>query len=212
MSNIEDTQLAFCNACGQETRHRCLREETKVGRDVIDEGQDICLDWSITHSMLQCCGCDEVSLKRVDRDFFDGANVSYFPPRVSRAKPRWFEALPIRYTDLLTEIYSALHADSRSLAMMGLRTIIDIFAVEKIGDAGSFSRKLESLKNAGHISERQRDYLDAALEAGNAAAHRGHRPSPQEVSAVADIVEHLLQSEILPAMAESLRKTIPKRS
>jgi len=142
----------------------------------------------------------------------DDADVSYFPPRVSRAKPRWFDDLPREYTDLLSEIYSALHADSRSLAMMGLRTIIDLFAVEKIGDAGSFSQKLESLKSAGHISERQRDYLDAALEAGHAAAHRGHRPSPKEVSAVADIVEHLLQSEILPAMAESLRKTIPKRS
>jgi len=74
----------------------------------------------------------------------------------------------------MTEIYAALHADSRSLALMGARTLVDMAILDKIGDAGSFQKKLELMEQKGFVARENRQFLSAALDAGNAAAHRGY--------------------------------------
>ncbi len=84
--------------------------------------------------------------------------------------------------------------------------------VEKVGDVGSFKQKLDTLAANGFIGKTQVDVLYAALDAGNAAAHRGHKPRFEEVNAVMDIVENLLNAVyVLPDMAKSLKKTTPAR-
>lgn len=96
--------------------------------------------------------------------------------------------------------------------MVGARTLVDMLMVEKVGDVGTFKEKLKKLVTAGFVSASNQEVLEAALDAGNAAAHRGHRPKASEVSAVMDIVESLLQAVyVLPGMAESLKKTTPPR-
>jgi hypothetical protein len=96
--------------------------------------------------------------------------------------------------------------------MMGARTLIDMLMLDKVGDVGGFEQKLLSLENNGFLSSKNRDVLSAALEVGNAASHRGHAPSPSEVSAVMDIVENMLQSAyVFPKVAQDLRATTPTR-
>ena len=94
---------------------------------------------------------------------------------------------------------------------MGSRAVIDVVMLKKVGDAGTFAWKLDALQAQGELSPSSRNFLEAALDAGSAAAHRGHLPSVAELSHVMDIIEHLLQHDLLAAAAASLRRSTPKR-
>jgi len=65
--------------------------------------------------------------------------------------------------------------------MMGARALVDIFMTEHLGDIGGFQQKLDSLENEGYLSKVNRQVLEAALEAGHAAAHRGHKAEEETV-------------------------------
>jgi hypothetical protein len=113
---------------------------------------------------------------------------------------------------MIHEIYRSLDANNLRLPMMGARTLIDMLMVDKVGDVGTFDEKLKKLEGLGVISSRNREVLAAALDVGNAAAHRGHAPKTEEVNAVMDIVENLLHAVyVLPKMAEDLKKNTPPR-
>ena len=58
------------------------------------------------------------------------------------------------------------------------------------------------------MSTRNREALYAALEVGNAAAHRGHAATESEVQDVMEIVETMLQAVyVFPELAQNLKKT-----
>jgi hypothetical protein len=114
--------------------------------------------------------------------------------------------------ELLEEIYKSLDAENLRLPMMGARTLVDMMILEKIGDVGGFKEKLKELEKEGFVSSRNREALYAALEVGNAAAHRGHAATASEVQAVMDIVETMLHAiYVFPELAQNLKKTTPPR-
>lgn len=215
MTTNPEILWSHCNECGQETKHDLLHRAKRVrsfedGRYSIEVGS--------TWKLLQCRGCEDVSLQRVDwcseDDPDDGPKPpTYFPPRVSRRKPSWIEHLevPRNYLELLDEIYTALHADSRRLAMMGVRALIDLVVVRAVGDQGNFKKGLEGLVAKKLISESDRGVVDAAVNAGHASAHRGHKASSDDVNLVIEIVERLLQTELLALQALDLKKNTPER-
>ncbi|MEO5350319.1 MAG: DUF4145 domain-containing protein [Magnetococcus sp. YQC-3] len=137
----------------------------------------------------------------------------YFPPRVSRHKPVWMNSFdfPVEFSGLLDEIYVALHADSRRLSMMGVRALIDAVIRHSVGDQANFSMGLDSLVENRLISERNREIIAAAVEAGNASAHRGYIPTSDDLNIVIEIVEHLIHNELLAKQAEKLKSTTPSR-
>jgi hypothetical protein len=201
-----------CNTCAQETKHEVIAERRQDGSEPYDE--DISIWWSTTYTMLECRGCESVSMRRrfTFSEWDPGdAQVEFFPPPVSRNKPRWAERLPEDEQSLLAEIYAALAADSRRLALMGERTLMDMFILRKIGDEGTFVEKLNKLQSEGLISPTNREVIEVALEAGHAAVHRGYVPESEQLSSVMDIVESVLHSDLLTVEANELRKAIPKR-
>ncbi|WP_447733569.1 DUF4145 domain-containing protein [Pseudomonas shirazensis] len=117
----------------------------------------------------------------------------------------------MEWQSLLSEIYTALHADSRRLAMMGARALVDMYMNDAVGDIGGFDRKLAQLVTAGLLGDQDKKILIAALEAGHAAAHRGYLPEADQVSHVMDIVENLLQKHTLTSSAEALNRHTPSR-
>jgi hypothetical protein len=164
--------------------------------------------------MLECCGCEEVMLRR-SHEFSedDGVAISFFPPRASRWLPTWNTALPWEMRSLLREIYTALQADSLRLAMMGARTAIETAMISKVGDNGTFADNLQALEDSGNVSKTNRKFLEAALDAGSAAAHRAHVPTPEQMNTVMDIVENLLHSLfVLEKPSTALKAAIPPRS
>lgn len=218
MSEQPKILRAHCNKCGHETKHDVVMERTLHHSEVVDPYQGIEVSWSKTYSMLECRGCEEVSLRRTEwcseDDPMDGPGPgTYFPPRVSRRKPAWVDRLevPSEYAGLLDEIYVALHADSRRLAMMGARALIDAVIRRSVGDQGNFGSGLTSLVQKQLISERNREIIEAAVDVGHASAHRGHRPNSNDVNVVIDIVENLIHNELLAEQAQALKSTTPQR-
>lgn len=129
-----------------------------------------------------------------------------------RQRPDWIEDLPPTVKELLSEIYSALTLDLRALPAMGVRAVIDSVCVELVGDIGSFDEKLRQLVRDGHLLERERPFLAAAIEAGSASAHRGHVPSSDDLGVLLDILERLLHGQyILPTAAQQIQANTPPR-
>jgi hypothetical protein len=216
MANNDDTHWSHCNECGRETKHALLHTATSERSYPQADGEslEIGSKWKI----LQCRGCDEVAMARVDwcsEDWRDepGMSATYFPPRVSRRKPDWFDRYetPKDYLGLLEEVYAALHADSRRLAMMGVRALFDVAIVRTVGDQGDFGKGLKALAIAKHLSERDVDAIEAAIDVGHASAHRGHQPSSEDVNVVIDIIERLIHAEILAERAVAVKANTPAR-
>jgi hypothetical protein len=205
--------LAPCNECGRQTDHVILKTQSKVDR----YEEDV---WFETrYQMIECQGCHFISLERSIRSSeFDDVEIEYFPPPISRRKPSWIGELamnvPIEYDlpDLLEEVYSALHTNNRRLAAMGARTLLDVAMVNSVGDVGGFDKKLHVMEDKGLIGKQQREFLEAALDTGSAAAHRGHCPNAKQLNHVMDIVENILhQIFVLPGVAKELKSSTPQR-
>lgn len=204
-----------CNLCGHETKHDVLLVRRRSESELVDALYGIEVSWSRTHTLLECRGCEEATLLRTiwcsEDDPEDGPSETYFPPRVSRRRPTWFDELPSEYAGLLKEIYTALDADSRRLAMMGLRAVIDLFMARKLEGSSGFAGGLRQLVAQNYLTTRSLEIVEAAVEAGHASAHRAHNPTAIQVNAVMDIVENLIQHDLLAESAASLRRTIPRR-
>jgi hypothetical protein len=210
-------ERAHCNECGHKTKHYVVGTRVQRGSELYqhhpyDPGVE--LEWSTTYDLLECCGCETVSIKRTYwfSEFNPGEEeVEYYPPRLSRRPPNWLKRLPEDVQALMQEVYAALQADSRRLAMMGARAVLDVFIVSKVGDVGSFQKKLDALQQEGYVSSRNRKVLEAALDVGSAAAHRGHQPDVEEVNQVIDIVENVLHADLLEPSADQLKQSTPPR-
>lgn len=199
-----------CNECGQPTLHDVLHTETRL---VEDRADDYPVSWTDRYDLMKCRGCESVLLR--ESSTFDNTGeekTRYFPPRISRRSPRWEYSLPYPARTLVTEICRALQADSSCLALMGARTLFDLLSVEKVGDVGGFVQKLDALERGKFIAAPQREVLEAVLDAGHAASHRGHVPHPSQLNAVMDIMENLLQAiYVLPSLAAALKQATPRR-
>jgi hypothetical protein len=91
--------------------------------------------------------------------------VEYYPPPISRQIPRWCYDLPVEFPSLIQETYAALHANSKRLALMGARALVDLFINATIGDIGGFQKKLERLVETGYLSRKNMEILEPALDA-----------------------------------------------
>jgi hypothetical protein len=200
-----------CNLCHGKTDHRLLKTaQGNTGSEAYDDGH---VWWETRFDVLQCCGCGEAVLRRLYMfSEFEEPDVRYFPPRVSRHSPQWAKELPWDLMLVLDEIYHSLDANNRRLPMMGARTLLDMMIVEKVGDLGTFAAGLKALEEAGFVSSKNREILEAVLDAGSAAAHRGHAAKMENVNTTMDIVENMLHAiYVLPDAAQKLKECTPPR-
>jgi len=205
-----DVEWVHCNQCLRDTRHEVIAiREVRESEDV-ESGFSI--DWVTTNTMLECRGCGNVTLRRrLVSHYVDVDNTNYYPPPISRQIPRWQYKLPNDMRDLLKECYAALQSGGKRLAIMGARSLVDMFMNSTLGDIGGFQQKLAGLVKTGYVSKQNQDVLEAALEAGHAAVHRGHEPKADDVNLVFDIVENMLQTMVLQKESEELKRNTPKR-
>ena len=165
----KNLQKVHCNSCRSSTLHQLLKTAEDHGSEEIESLGNI--SWYVTSEMLECRGCKTVVLRRTESTSEDPEpSVRYFPPRVSRHPPEWQYKIPFQMMALLREIYKSLDADNRALPMMGARALVDMIMVDKVGDVGTFGEKLQSLEGQGFVSSKNRQILEVALDAGNAAS------------------------------------------
>ena len=180
----EKIARSHCNQCGCETKHHVVAVRQQQGSQTIEE--DFTIHWRNTYSLLECCGCEEISVKRTSwfSEDPDCENVEYYPTRVPRRQPPWLEDIPEATAELMREIYGALQADQRRLALMGARTVIDGLLLRQVGDSGTFAKRLDALEDKGFLSKINRETLEAALNAGHAAAHRAYKSDTANLNLV----------------------------
>ncbi len=178
--------------------------------------------WAKTTSyILECGGCKTVFFQEdaiCSEDFGpDGPEkrITYYPAPVKREPPGWFHWLDLEpgLYNLLNETYNALDVDARVLSATGARTIFDRASeLLKIDPALTFKEKLNQLQSKGHISASERTHLDILTDAGSAAAHRGWKPTAEQLNTVMAIVEAFIHRKfVLEAEVKRLKPQIPRR-
>lgn len=216
---------SHCNRCQRDTNQEVLHSETFSWEEDIEE-HHLRISGTDIYEMLKCLGCDSITLRHTEwfsENFDEQGKIRpifyYYPPAISRPEPKWLSELDTILDDekefihdLMKEIYSGLHNNSRRLATMGIRALIEHIMIKKAGDQGSFSKNLESFAAQGFISLSQEDILNTVLEAGHATIHRSYSPTTEDLHTCMDITESIVESVYIhPEKANKLKEKIPKR-
>lgn len=222
VSKVDRIIKAHCNKCRGLTNSWVRAEHTVSGND----GP---ISWSDSFEVLQCCGCDTLSVRQehwfsewdeMDYDEYGrlvmrpGIKEVYYPAPTVRAKPEWSDTIADEVLrNVLDELYAALNAGLNVLASVGARTLLDRAGYLLIGDPrGGFEGKLSALQTGGHISAQEKTTLEAVADAGNASAHRGYTPTVARLGHIVDIIENFLhRAFVLAGAAEDIRKATPAR-
>lgn len=118
---------------------------------------------------------------------------------VGRPAPDWIHELQDKVlSDLLDELYGAFNNEYRVLAAIGARTAFDR-ATETLGINPSltFADKLKKAQFDGLVGANESNALEVMITAGSAAAHRGWRPSQDELTAMMGALESFLHREFV---------------
>jgi hypothetical protein len=212
--HVNEVVTSPCNRCGHPTKHLVVAVRHFEAWFGEEEGEEaLSPDLEYRYAMLECGGCQSISL-RVD-EILDGTlfSTNFYPPRVAREKQAWSRNLPIQLQSLIAEIYASLADDSRKLSVMGARAILDIVMTQEVGRLGTFQNRLKALEAKGFIGKANREILRAAFEARSAAAQSAYAPTSDIVNEIMDIIENLLQAVyIFPESLKQLKRSTPRRA
>ena len=182
--------------------------------------------------ILQCPACEAVYFQRdsvfsedeyyynhpitgeVEGDYRH--TIEQWPSRQisRRERPGWVEKLAFVDTDLMLlieSVYKALEGELDVLTAIGIRTVFDRASeLLEIDPAKSFNEKLDDLLSSGKIGRDERDILDILTDAGSAAAHRGWRPTSEELDTMLSSIEGFLQRNfVLGDAVKKLKARVP---
>jgi hypothetical protein len=216
-----DHVKAHCNTCFGQTNHLLLFEHSVTWSD-----DDTPISGGDDYRFVRCAGCGSLRLKHEnwfseDRDDYGDQNVtiSYYPPALSRRRPIWltdpegpFYFGGTEIEKLLKEIYSALQNDSRRLALMGIRALLELVMIEQVSDSGQIGKNVDRFLEQGFVPTINHEMFRFQLiEAGHAAMHRRYVPEKADIEVLMQITESLIETiYVHPAKAKRLGK-IPAR-
>lgn len=183
------------------------------------------------HSLLECCGCEtvfyEVSAWNSEQyDQYQDANgdeqldyihdITIYPKPEGKRQPAWFNGIARvdrQLSAILEEMYLAYDNHAYILTAVGLRTALDrATEVLNIDATLTFQQKLDALKAGGWIGDSEAEILGVVTDAGNAAAHRGWVPSPDELEQLLSSMEVFLQRAfIVEKEALKIKANIPAK-
>lgn len=210
----------YCGNCQKETNQSVEYKNHEVEPLEILAKNDKNLKtesvWMVGFNIWQiskCKGCEKLTFKHIIKTEPDKSKdiVFQFPKEYVRKPPEWYRKLPIKFLEILREVYFSINVGCFIVALIGIRTVLDIYIVDKVGDVGTFKQKLNRLVEKGFIASSKVKSLEAAIDAGNASAHRGYKPEKEILLKIMDIVDNLLESEIIDRESELIKKKTPNR-
>ena len=222
---MSDKVWIHCNNCSGQKNHELLFHKKISWSEDIDE--DFTLYGEDIYDLFKCCGCDSVvfrhqSSNSENYDPVTGKSViytRYYPPPTFRNLPRWIKDFPFiddiedSIFGLMHEINVALQNDAPRLATMGIRALLEIIMIDKVGDKGSFSANLKAFQEEGYISKKQKEVIEPILEAAHATMHRAFKPDKKDVVQLMDVTESIIETiYINEDRVKSLAKKIPPRN
>jgi hypothetical protein len=208
----QEKTLAPCSNCLGHTSHDILLRKSSQDETAIT-----------THLMLECRGCGTISMAHQRMWTDDGWNDwDFYPSPITRKRPEWQLHLVLgvhgmgkerELGELLGEVYVAIAGKQYRLAAMGIRALLEQIMILKIGDRRSFDDKLDAFQANGYISFLQRDAMRATLDMGDAAMHRAHKPTEEDLTLALNIVEGVLAPIYAhKELAEKLAESVPPRA
>jgi hypothetical protein len=207
---METRVSAPCSGCLRTTNHKVLYSVEKKENDIK----------GVFH-LIECLGCEAVSLSMQTAWDGDELETQYYPSPVSRKRPEWLQELRSGWIGgqnyeqlggLFDEVYEAVRGGQHRLAAMGIRAILENIMVAKVGDKGNFAANLEAFSESGYISLVQRDAMADILDAGHAAMHRTYKPSETDLKTALDITEGIFSAIYVHAeKARSVASRVPAR-
>ena len=134
--------------------------------------------------------------------------------RPAAGAPDWLPQLPDGPREVMGEVYSATAIGLRALPAIGIRTALDLLFADVLGgDRGTFEAKVKLLSAQSFFSATDEPHVIAVIEAGNAAAHRGHIPDDVDLGTMCVFAERLLYARYIQAAAlVRLATNTPPRS
>ena len=185
---------------------------------------------SDSYYILRCRGCQAVYVLKeyeswedisYEHDLETGqifpkpeTRVTYWPSPAKRKRPEWLYELrdPV-LSDILHEVYEALNADHHTLAAIGIRTALDrAFVSLGVEESSPFYKKLNELVEKGIINENEKSLLETLTDAGSAAAHRGWKPEPEQLTTLIDAMETFLKRVfVTETEVKTIKEDIPPR-
>lgn len=206
--NIGQVETLFCRRCAKATQHVALyvdqREESQGDRTGMWD-----LDHHISRGFMECSICErpKIRLKVLTYPLDDETNIS-IPHEPALPIPTWIDAIPSDIREVLLEVHAA-HSDKHYwLVSSGVRTLIELFSVERVGSVGDFTTKLNRLQTEGFLSTTEMLLFRQIADFGCGATERRLSPTERECVALIDIVEHLLQKLTFGAHAETLGRSL----
>ena len=154
------------------------------------------------------------STLETDEDGEPVRSNKYYPPRLYRATPTWYNRLDKEWEvyQLLNEVYAALGSESYRLAVMGIRALLECLMISHVEDQGTFGKNLKEFEESGYISRIQKKSLLAVLEVGHAAIHRSHNPDKSQIDVCLNICENLIETIYVNKQdTDRLEGHVPKR-
>jgi hypothetical protein len=117
-------------------------------------------------------------------------------------------------TSVLDEVYTAFNGGLHMLTAIGIRTVFDCAAQLLGSDPNqTFAEKLKELAAGNKISGEDKEILWVLTDAGSAAAHRGWKPSEENLNRLVDALENFLhRTFVLKHQLREVKKIIPARS
>lgn len=229
-SDIEDV-LIDCPECRRQNAGKVIAEEARDNTEL-----DGILWLKSRHQIVECLGCKTL-VHRVltqsseDEDYaFERTTGTYttvdLPWTVTQwqfaklvSPPEWLPTVYVRdriLGTILDEVLFAINARLNTLAMVGMRTAFDRCChLANLDERKSFAVKVVMLGSGDFITNRDKRYLDLLVEAGNASAHRGWRPTSTQTTELFRILEDLVIRVVVDPQgrrAVNFKNRIPKRA
>lgn len=229
MKSQADITKAHCNFCVGKRNHLFIHKHERKWEEQISDDPPDWIYGKDLYELLQCAGCERITLRHTawfcgdcDDEGSPIPRVSYYPPPIFRRQPKWllgmeglhFIVSPISFVPrLFKEVYTALHDDCPSLAAMGIRALLERVMITQVADQGTFAKNLLAFQEQGFISVRQQEVLEATLEVGHASIHRAYDPTPDDLRMTLDITENILESVYVSGdQAKKLKQRVPPKN
>ncbi|MGC4102333.1 DUF4145 domain-containing protein [Ferruginibacter sp.] len=211
--------LTECSDCDRETKQRILFLKRVKTADP-DNAKDIEIEEFMT---LECGGCGSISFMKRDM-FTDPSSENeivvidkHYPnddltyDEYSFLRDIDQEQLPQALYDLYDEIIDAFETESKVLAGIGLRTLVEAICVHQKIPGRILKTKIENLQISGLISSAELPILDKLRQIGNDATHDLKTVSIDKLGYALEIVNHVLISiYILPKINKKLKLSTVK--
>lgn len=207
----------YCSSCGRSTKNTILFNR---GKKEVDEKYDFEYGLNV-FLVLECNGCETISFRKEYHNFLEFDNegkqeieVKLYPSVLQNHKPINSYYLPAKIKDVYNHTILALKGESKLLAGVGFRAIIEAICIEENIKGRNLEQKINNLTKNRFITEKESERLHSIRFLGNDSIHKMEIPEQKKLLIVLNIIEHLLKNIYLidrdaKGVLDTIIKTYP---